>query len=58
MTTEPVLVEDLVHDYIVKKALYLNLVKEVKRITEEYTAARDAYHKAIDKYTETQQKTN
>lgn len=52
MPTQTVLVEDLVHEYIVKKALYLNLVKELKRITEAYNIARDEYHKAIDKYTE------
>jgi len=52
MPIQTVLVEDLVHDYIVKKALYLNLVKELKRITEAYNIARDEYHKAIDKYTE------
>ena len=51
MTENDFVVEDLVHQYIVKKTLFLRLGKELERIKEEYDIARKEYHDSIDKYT-------
>ena len=58
MTENDFVVEDLVHQYIVKKALFLHLGKELERIKEEYALARKEYHDIIDKYTSLKNQNN
>jgi len=58
MTNNDFVVDDLVHQYIVKKALFLHLGKELERVKEEYDVARKEYHDSIDKYTSLKNQNN